>query len=102
MKKWNFSMKALQMYYRNPIRTALWQSRDADLLSVTILMIEARVLAWLLGEEWRLQVFETHENIREASASAMFHVPIEEITKTSPLRQKGKSANFGIGMQLEH
>lgn len=59
--------------------------------------IEARVLAWLAGEEWRLQVFETHGKIYEASASAMFHVPIEEITKTSPLRQKGKISELALG-----
>ena len=54
-------------------------------------------LAWLAGEEWRLQVFETHGKIYEASASAMFHVPIEEITKTSPLRQKGKISELALG-----
>ena len=67
-------------------------------------MIEARVLAWLAGEEWRLQVFETHGKIYEASASAMFHVPIEEITKPHHSDRKEKSANlhWDMGVQLEH
>ena len=59
--------------------------------------IEARVLAWLSGEQWRLDVFTSHGKIYEASASAMFHVPIEEVTKGSPLRQKGKIAELGLG-----
>ncbi len=59
--------------------------------------IEARVLAWLAGEQWRLDVFSSHGKIYEASASAMFHVPIEEVTKGSPLRQKGKIAELGLG-----
>ena len=59
--------------------------------------IEARVLAWLAGERWRLEVFSSHGKIYEASAAAMFHVPVEEVTKGSPLRQKGKIAELGLG-----
>ena len=59
--------------------------------------IEARVLAWFSGEKWRLDVFASHGKIYEASASAMFGVPIEEITKASPLRQKGKIAELALG-----
>jgi len=59
--------------------------------------IEARVIAWLAGERWRNEVFATHGKIYEASASQMFHVPIEEITKVSPLRQKGKIAELALG-----
>ena len=59
--------------------------------------IEARVLAWLAGETWRLEVFSSHGKIYEASAAAMFHVPVEEVTKGSPLRQKGKIAELGLG-----
>lgn len=61
--------------------------------------IEARVLAWLAGEEWRLEVFRTHGKIYEASAAAMFNVPIESINKQSPLRQKGKIAELALGYQ---
>ncbi|ADI00506.1 DNA-directed DNA polymerase [[Bacillus] selenitireducens MLS10] len=59
--------------------------------------IEARVIAWLAGERWRMKVFEGHGKIYEASASQMFGVPIEEITKASPLRQKGKIAELALG-----
>lgn len=59
--------------------------------------IEARVITWLAGEKWRMDVFATHGKIYEASASAMFHIPIKEITKASPLRQKGKIAELALG-----
>lgn len=59
--------------------------------------IEARVLAWLAGEKWRLKVFRTHGKIYEASASAMFRIPIERIDKKSPWRQKGKVAELAFG-----
>lgn len=56
--------------------------------------IEARVIAWFAGEQWRLDVFDTHGKIYEASASQMFNVPIESIGKGDPLRQKGKVAEL--------
>lgn len=59
--------------------------------------IEARVIAWLATEQWRLDVFSTHGKIYEASASMMFSIPIEEITKSNPVRQKGKIAELGLG-----
>lgn len=61
--------------------------------------IEARVIAWYAQEKWRLQVFKTHGKIYEASASQMFSVPIEEITKDNPLRQKGKVSELALGYQ---
>lgn len=64
--------------------------------------IEARVIAWLAGEQWRLDVFATHGKIYEASASQMFGVPIEKIAKGNPeyeLRQKGKVAELALGYQ---
>lgn len=61
--------------------------------------IEARVIAWLANEKWRLDVFETHGKIYEASASQMLKVPIETITKDSPLRKKGKVAELALGYQ---
>jgi DNA polymerase len=60
------------------------------------------VIAWLAGEQWRLDVFATHGKIYEASASAMFGVPIEKIVKDKPeyaLRQKGKIAELALGYQ---
>lgn len=56
--------------------------------------IEARVIAWCANEQWRLDVFNTHGKIYEASASKMFNVPIESVTKGSDLRQKGKVAEL--------
>ena len=61
--------------------------------------IEARVISWLAGEQWRMDVFASHGKIYEASASQMFGVPIEEITKDSPLRQRGKVAELALGYQ---
>ena len=59
--------------------------------------IEARVVAWLAGETWRNEVFATHGKLYEASVSQMFHVPIDEVTKGSLLRQKGKIAELALG-----
>jgi len=61
--------------------------------------VEARGLAWLAGEEWVLEVFRTHGKIYEATASKMFGIPIESITKDSPYRQKGKVAALALGYQ---
>ena len=61
--------------------------------------IEARVIAWYASEEWRLEVFRTHGKIYEASASEMFKIPLEEITKDSPYRAKGKVAELALGYQ---
>jgi DNA polymerase len=61
--------------------------------------IEARVIAWLAGAQWRMDVFRGHGKIYEASASQMFRVPIESVTKGSELRQKGKIAELAGGYQ---
>lgn len=79
------------------IRTAFIPKAGYRFLVADFSAIEARVLAWLSGEQWRLDVFASHGKIYEASASAMFHVPIEEITKGSPLRQKGKISELALG-----
>lgn len=59
--------------------------------------IEARVIAWLAGEEWRLEVFERGEDIYCASASQMFGVPVEKHGVNGHLRQKGKIAELANG-----
>jgi DNA polymerase len=62
--------------------------------------IEARVIAWLAGEDWRMDVFNSHGKIYEASASQMFRVPLETIAKGKEnygLRQKGKIAELALG-----
>lgn len=79
------------------IRTAFVAKPGCRFIISDFSAIEARVLAWMSGEAWRLQVFSTHGKIYEASASAMFGVPIEEIGKISPLRQKGKIAELALG-----
>ena len=61
--------------------------------------IEAAVLSWLSNEKWRLNVFASHGKIYEASASKMFNVPIESVTKGSDLRAKGKVAELALGYQ---
>lgn len=81
------------------IRTAFIAKDGHRFIVCDFSAIEARVIAWLAGEQWRLDVFRTHGKIYEASASMMFHVPVEEITKTDPRRQKGKIAELALGYQ---
>lgn len=79
------------------IRTAFIPSDGNRFIVADFSAIEARVIAWYAGEKWRLDVFKTHGKIYEASASQMFHIPIEEIKKGSDLRQKGKIAELALG-----
>lgn len=84
------------------IRTAFVASDGNVLIDADFSAIEARVISWLAGERWRLEVFKTHGKIYEASASQMFGVPIERIKKGNPeyaLRQKGKVAELALGYQ---
>lgn len=79
------------------IRTAFIPREGNRFIVADFSAIEARVIAWLAGENWRLDVFKTHGKIYEASASQMFHVPIDSIKKGSDLRQKGKIAELALG-----
>ena len=79
------------------IRTAIIPSPGRRFIVADFSAIEARVVAWLAGEQWRLDVFRGHGKIYEASASQMFGVPIEKIDKGSELRQKGKIAELALG-----
>lgn len=84
------------------IRTAFVATPGNVLIDADFSAIEARVISWLAGQEWRLEVFRTHGKIYEASASQMFHVPIEKIKKGNPeyaLRQRGKIAELALGYQ---
>ena len=84
------------------IRTAFIPSEGNKFVVADFSAIEARVIAWLAGEQWRLDVFNTHGKIYEASASSMFGVPIELIKKGNPeyaLRAKGKVAELALGYQ---
>lgn len=76
------------------IRTAFVPSDGHRFIVSDFSAIEARVIAWFAGEQWRLDVFETHGKIYEASAATMFNVPLESIDRGSPLRQKGKVAEL--------
>lgn len=81
------------------IRTAFIAPPGLSFLVADFSAIEARVIAWLAGEKWRLDVFAGHGKIYEASAAKMFRIPIEEITKGSTWRQRGKVAELALGYQ---
>lgn len=84
------------------IRTAFVPREGYEFVVADFSAIEARVISWLAGEDWRLEVFRTHGKIYEASASSMFNVPIEKIKKGNPeyaLRAKGKVAELALGYQ---
>lgn len=81
------------------IRTSFVAPKGHRFIVADFSAIEARVIAWLAGEKWRMDVFNTHGKIYEASAAQMFRVPIETVTKGSDLRQKGKVAELALGYQ---
>lgn len=107
VKKKNY--EAIKMIYDNVpdtlsqlIRTAFIPSKGNKFVVADFSAIEARVIAWLAGEQWVNDVFATHGKIYEATAAQMFHVPIEKIVKGQPeyaLRQKGKVATLALGYQ---
>lgn len=102
-------LQAIRVIYGNVpdtlsqlIRTAFIPSEGRIFLVADFSAIEARVIAWLAGEQWRQDVFATHGKIYEASAAAMFNVPVELISKGHPeyeLRAKGKVAELALGYQ---
>ena len=79
------------------IRTAFIPETGSHYLVADFSAIEARVVAWLAGEQWRLDVFATHGKIYEASAEQMFHLPAGSVQKGDPERQKGKIAELALG-----
>ena len=103
------NLKALKAVYGSVpdtlsqlIRTTFVAPEGHVLIDADFSAIEARVISWLAGEQWRLEVFRTHGKIYEASASQMFGVPLERIKKGNPeysLRQKGKVAELALGYQ---
>ena len=95
---------ALEMLYEDVpdtlsqlIRTAFVSRADAKLIVADFSAIEARVIAWLAGEEWRQKVFAEGKDIYCASASQMFGVPVEKHGVNGHLRQKGKIAELALG-----
>ncbi len=107
VKKGNYA--GLKVVYGNVpdtlsqlIRTTFIPSEGNHFVVADFSAIEARVIAWLAGEQWVNEVFATHGRIYEAAASQMFHVPIEKIVKGNPeysLRAKGKVATLALGYQ---
>lgn len=95
---------ALQLLYEDIpdtlsqlIRTAFVPKEGYKFIVSDFSAIEARVLSFLAGETWRMEVFETGGDIYCASASQMFHVPVEKHGQNSHLRQKGKIAELALG-----
>ena len=79
------------------IRTAFVPQNGRKFIVADFSAIEARVIAWFAGERWRLKVFEDGGDIYCASASQMFHVPVEKHGVNGHLRQKGKIAELALG-----
>ena len=98
------NFEALELLYDSPsdvlkqlIRTAFVPKAGCRFLVADFSAIEARVIAWLAGESWRQKVFAKNGDIYCASASAMFHVPVEKHGVNGHLRQKGKIAELALG-----
>lgn len=94
----------VEMFYGNTpnvlselIRTAFIAKDGCRFIVSDFSAIEARVLAWLSGEEWRLESFSQGKDIYCESASKMFHVPVEKNGINGHLRQKGKIAELALG-----
>lgn len=79
------------------IRTAFVPRDGYKFIVSDFSAIEARVLSFLASESWRLKVFAENGDIYCASASAMFHVPVEKHGQNAHLRQKGKIAELALG-----
>lgn len=98
------NVEALEMLYEDIpdtlsqlIRTAFIPRTGFKFIVADFSAIEARVLAWLAGEKWRMRVFEEGKDIYCSSASQMFSVPVEKHGKYGHLRQKGKIAELALG-----
>ena len=79
------------------IRTAFVPKEGNKFIVADFSAIEARVLSWLAGEQWRNEVFANGDDIYCASASQMFNVPVEKHGVNGHLRQKGKIAELALG-----
>lgn len=79
------------------IRTAFIPKPGCRFIVADFSAIEARVLAWFADEKWRMNVFNTHGKIYEASAEQMFHLPSGSVKKGDPMRTKGKIAELALG-----
>ena len=79
------------------IRTAFVAKDGHTFLVADYSAIEARVIAYLAAEQWRMDVFAGSGKIYEASYAKAFHVPVESVKKGSPERQKGKIMELALG-----
>lgn len=98
------NVEALEMLYEDIpdtlsqlIRTAFIPRTGFKFIVADFSAIEARVLAWLAGEKWRMRVFAEGKDIYCSSASQMFGVPVEKHGVNGHLRQKGKIAELALG-----
>jgi DNA polymerase len=98
------NIEALELLYEDIpdtlsqlIRTSFIPSQDKKFIVADFSAIEARVIAWLAGEKWRVDVFAEGGDIYCASASQMFKVPVEKNGVNGHLRQKGKIAELALG-----
>ncbi len=96
--------EAVQMLYSDVpntlsqlVRTAFIPRNGYRFIVSDFSAIEARVLSWLAGETWRMEVFAGNGDIYCASASQMFKVPVEKHGQNAHLRQKGKIAELALG-----
>ena len=102
----NRDYETMEILYESPsdilsqlIRTAFIAKEDTRFIISDFSAIEARVLAWLAGEQWVLDAFENGEDIYCRTASRMFGVPVEKHGVNGHLRQKGKIATLACGYQ---
>ena len=79
------------------VRTAIIPSRELKLIAADYSSIEARVLAFIADERWKMKVFENDEDLYCASASNMFGVPVKKNSINGELREKGKIAELSLG-----
>lgn len=82
------------------LRGCLIAAPGMDLIAVDYEQIEARVLAWLAGQEDVLEAFRTHGKVYELMAAKIYGVPMEAVTKGSEMRQMGKVTVLGAGYQM--
>ena len=100
----NGDYEALQIFYENPseilsqlIRTAFIAEPGKRFIVADFSAIEARIIAWLADEKWRMKIFSEGGDIYCASATAMFKVPVEKHGVNKELRAKGKIAELACG-----
>lgn len=102
----SYDLPTLEMIFDQPmdalssiIRPAILAPNGTEFIVADYSSIEARVISWIAQEAWRLEVFNTHGKIYEATASKISGIPLEQIGKESKERQSGKVAELALGFQ---